>query len=555
MSHLFHRVATLVMGAALVMASVANVFADGLSVDGDILNPGSNADRTRTEVATARYTLSASGPDGCNASAASPTTVTLSKPGSEAWLGLGANASVTGCTAATAGDTTYTIDVSAPLGSSATVRGTPSGGIAGNNGYSGPNSGASDFTVRVIARPPTGFMSTGETTTSIDLAWTASPDASDIDNYGLEKSTDSGSTWDPLAMPLKTATSYPDSGLDPDTEYCYRIQSRYVSGGNFSSIWVGPVCVTTDSDGGGPVTPELTTEVRDADTDTAGTSFPDGTAVYDHASVDSDAEGTVDFYLYSGSDCTNLAGEFIGSDTGNDLVGSVADSGDTDALDPGSYYFIVDYNSSDTDRWSDTSTCEEFTIEADTGTTLSALSDFHGWIGLKNSDDQGTKFDLQVELLQDGDVVSSGLTRCIPGVTRNPSKAYNAMVSWDPYELAVSLESGDVLSLRVSTRIGTNANGTFCGGHSNAVGLRLYYDSATRQSRFEATIGGSNANWYLRSDGNACVNAESTGVTHRDLSMDDPTALSAKCKDSTSINFAGGNLFKVIGTWYMAALP
>jgi len=51
------------------------------------------------------------------------------------------------------------------------------------------------------------------------------------------------------------------------------------------------------------------------------------------------------------------------------------------------------------------------------------------------------------------------------------------------------------------------------------------------------------------------VNAESTGVTHRDLSMDDPTALSAKCKDSTSINFAGGNLFKVIGTWYMAALP
>ena len=45
--------------------------------------------------------------------------------------------------------------------------------------------------------------------------------------------------------------------------------------------------------------------------------------------------------------------------------------------------------------------------------------------------------------------------------------------------------TGDVLSLRVSTRIGTNPDGTKCAGpggsHNNALGLRLYYDAASRR--------------------------------------------------------------------------
>ena len=46
--------------------------------------------------------------------------------------------------------------------------------------------------------------------------------------------------------------------------------------------------------------------------------------------------------------------------------------------------------------------------------------------------------------------------------------------------------SSDVLSLRVLTRIGTNGSGAFCGGHSNAVGLRLYFDAVSRPSKFTA---------------------------------------------------------------------
>src|SRR5712691_2669327 len=51
--------------------------------------------------------------------------------------------------------------------------------------------------------------------------------------------------------------------------------------------------------------------------------------------------------------------------------------------------------------------------------TLTALSDLHVWLGLQNSDDQGTNFDLLAEIYRNGVLVTSGLTRCITGVTRN----------------------------------------------------------------------------------------------------------------------------------------
>src|SRR5438132_386314 len=58
-----------------------------------------------------------------------------------------------------------------------------------------------------------------------------------------------------------------------------------------------------------------------------------------------------------------------------------------------------------------------------TAGTLSALTDLHVWLGLQNSNDQGTSFDLLAELYKNGALVTSGLTRCITGVTRNPSLA------------------------------------------------------------------------------------------------------------------------------------
>jgi X-Pro dipeptidyl-peptidase len=187
--------------------------------------------------------------------------------------------------------------------------------------------------------------------------------------------------------------------------------------------------------------------------------------------------------------------------------------------------------------------------------TISALSDAHGWLGLKNGDDQGTNFDLQVELLKNGDPVASGLTRCITAVTRNPTAAKEAIVPWSAFP-AVPVTPGDVLALRVSARIGTNPNDTKCAGHNSAVGVRLYYDATNRSSRFDATIDANpSVDLYLHSDGAACINAESVGVTSRYLDNSAPVAAAAKCKDAGVVNFAGGNKWSEIGTWSLATLP
>jgi hypothetical protein len=112
---------------------------------------------------------------------------------------------------------------------------------------------------------------------------------------------------------------------------------------------------------------------------------------------------------------------------------------------------------------------------------LATLADLRVWVGLKNSDDQGTYFDIRADLLKNGSVIASGEVRAIQGVTRNPDKAKEVAVSFGQISDA-SLQVGDMLSLRVLTKV------TASGGHSNAVGLRLYYDAVGRPSRFGATV-------------------------------------------------------------------
>jgi hypothetical protein len=120
--------------------------------------------------------------------------------------------------------------------------------------------------------------------------------------------------------------------------------------------------------------------------------------------------------------------------------------------------------------------------------TLTTLSDLHVWLGLKNSDDQGTRFDLRAEVYKNGALVATGETFCITGVTRNPALAQEVVVAFGAFTPVAFDGSTDVLSLKVRTRIGTNGAGSFCGGHSNAVGLRLYFDAVSRPAKFDATL-------------------------------------------------------------------
>ena len=186
------------------------------------------------------------------------------------------------------------------------------------------------------------------------------------------------------------------------------------------------------------------------------------------------------------------------------------------------------------------------------GTQLTALSPAHVFLGLKNSDDIGGLVDVKVEAKKNGATVASGLTRCFAGIVRDPAKAKEIVVPFDPFS-AVSVSTGDELALTVSARIGTKPDDTKCpGGHNALVGLRLYYDSATHSSRFDATISPDpSKDYYLRSNGGACPNGgtDSPGVTTRSLSTTAPGVAPDKCKDSPSLNFNLGNAFREIGTW------
>jgi hypothetical protein len=183
---------------------------------------------------------------------------------------------------------------------------------------------------------------------------------------------------------------------------------------------------------------------------------------------------------------------------------------------------------------------------------LSELSPVHAWIGLRNSDDQGTQFDLRAELFVNDQLVAHGEERCVTGVTRNPLRAKEAIVDWDDFD-PVSVQPGDVLTVRLSARIGTTDAGAKCpgpgGSHASATGLRFYYDSSTRPSRLDATINDHSTDFWFHSDGGPCGNAQSGGVTERWLDGDDPGAGPAKCLDSAAVRFTAGNAWKRIGTW------
>src|SRR5262245_7678230 len=86
---------------------------------------------------------------------------------------------------------------------------------------------------------------------------------------------------------------------------------------------------------------------------------------------------------------------------------------------------------------------------------LTAVSDLHVWVGLKNSDDQGTNFDVRAEVYKNGTLVASGVTLCITGVTRNPSQAKEVIVSFAPFSPSFFNANTDVLALKILTRIGT----------------------------------------------------------------------------------------------------
>ena len=119
--------------------------------------------------------------------------------------------------------------------------------------------------------------------------------------------------------------------------------------------------------------------------------------------------------------------------------------------------------------------------------TFTGLDDLHGWVGLKNSDDQGTQFDLRAEVWKNGlELVGAGETACVKGLVRDPALAKETVVPFDLFSPVDFDGATDFLILKVLTRIGAHCSGP---SHVSAIGLRFYFDGVTRPSRFALSPG------------------------------------------------------------------
>ncbi len=183
--------------------------------------------------------------------------------------------------------------------------------------------------------------------------------------------------------------------------------------------------------------------------------------------------------------------------------------------------------------------------------SLTALGEARLWLGLVDKRDKGARFDVQVELLNNGTPVATGTRRCVGDLSPDADRAREIAFPWDEFAVPV-LKAGDVLALRVSARIGTGEDGRKCKGADTASGLRLYHDSPNRASGLSATITPDPAvDLFLQSDGTPCRTWP--GAHRHSLTETRPTDRWAACKDSGDLRFSRGNAWSQVGTWDLPA--
>jgi hypothetical protein len=168
-------------------------------------------------------------------------------------------------------------------------------------------------------------------------------------------------------------------------------------------------------------------------------------------------------------------------------------------------------------------------VGAEPPNELGALSPAHAWIGLKNSDDVGTNFDLKAEVFRNGTLVGSGQVNGVSGGSSGFNNAKDRMIA-----LALSSPGtngicpGTTLSIKLSVRIAVGV-----AGHRSGT-ARLWYNDSAAKSRFDVTIGGVTSDLYLL---NGFVLGTSAGAGPK------------KTIDVTVDRLVGGNPFKPFGTW------
>jgi hypothetical protein len=155
---------------------------------------------------------------------------------------------------------------------------------------------------------------------------------------------------------------------------------------------------------------------------------------------------------------------------------------------------------------------------------LVTLSPAKIWVGLKNSDDAGIKFDLLAEVYKDSSLVTSGELDSVAGGGSGFNNAHLQTISFNSFS-PIDFPSGSNLKIKVSVR---NA----CTGSAHNSGTaRLWFNDSAADSHFDATIGTNTSDYFLLDN---FLLGTSTGSTKKTIDV----AAGAKC-----------SAFKPFGTW------
>ncbi|HSX16125.1 MAG TPA: PKD domain-containing protein [Candidatus Saccharimonadales bacterium] len=265
-------------------------------------------------------------------------------------------------------------------------------------------------------------------------------------------------------------------------------QSVPVSGSDFSSghTYTAPgtytVTVTVTDSQGATTTQTLTITVLNVAPTLGTINFPGSVAVNspNSLSVNFTDPGTIDTHTAT----INWGDGHTTNGTVTESHGSGSVSGNHTYTAPGPYTVTVtvtDNNGGAGNKTFSTTAVNQ----------LSALNPAGIWIGLKNSDDVGTKFDLKVDAYSGSTLVASGELDSFAGGSSGFNNAHLASIPFSSFA-PVSLPSGTVLNLTVSVR-----NACVGSGHTSGT-ARLWYNDSDAASYFGTTVAGSNASYYLR---------------------------------------------------------
>jgi len=154
-----------------------------------------------------------------------------------------------------------------------------------------------------------------------------------------------------------------------------------------------------------------------------------------------------------------------------------------------------------------------------------ALGPANTWVGLKNSDDVGIRFDLRAEVYRNAtELVGFGEVQSVAGGSSGFNAAKQDTITLTPMP-GVVFNSSDTLSVRLLVRNACTGSG------KNSGTARLWFNDSAATSRFDATIGGA-ATYFLR-NGFGLGTAPGQGPKQ---TID--VAAGAKCSP-----------FKAFGTW------